>query len=198
MEHKIVVEFVHMERTIGIFCSANELEEKYTKPALEFARLMAKNGYNLVWGGTDQGLMNLVASEVQNNGGKIIGVSVEHLKHLARKNVDEMIITKSPGERKATYLKRSNAIIVLVGGIGTFDEVTDVLENKKHGLLDIPVVVLNTDNFYEGFRNQLQRMQDDGFLIKPFEEMIHFANTPQEAMDVINKSLGEPEPSSMA
>ncbi len=150
---------------------------------------MAQGGYSLVWGGTDQGLMNLVASEVQNNGGKIIGVSVEHLKHLARKNADEMIITKSPSERKATYLKRSKAIIVLVGGTGTFDEVTDVLENKRHDLLDIPVVVLNTDNFYEGFRNQLQRMQDEGFLTKPFEKMIHFADTPQEAMAIINKAF---------
>ena len=179
-----------MARTIGIFCSANDLEEKYTKPALEFARLMAQNGYSLVWGGSDTGLMNLVASEVQNNGGKIIGVSVEHLKHLARKNADEMIITKNLGERKSTYLSRSNAIIVLVGGIGTFDEVTDVLENKKHGLLDIPVVVLNTDNFYEGFKNQLQRMQDEGFLTKPYAQQIQFANTPQEAMAIINGAFG--------
>lgn len=103
------------ERTIGIFCSANELEDKYTKPALEFAQLVAQNGYSLVWGGTNQGLMSLVASEVQDAGGKIIGVSVEHLKHLARKNADEMIIAKSPGERKAVFLKRCDAIIVLVG-----------------------------------------------------------------------------------
>lgn len=176
------------------FCSANDLDEKYTKPALEFARLMAKSGYNLVWGGTNQGLMSLVATEVQNNGGKIIGVSVEHLKHLARKNADEMIVTKSPGERKATYLEKSDAIIVLVGGIGTFDEVTDVLENKKHVLLDIPVVVLNTDNFYGGFRNQLQRMRDESLLTKSFEEMIHFADTPQEAMAIINKAFERANP----
>lgn len=180
---------LNMERAIGIFCSANDLAPKYTKPALEFARLMAQNGYSLVWGGTDRGLMSLVASEVQNAGGKIIGVSVEHLKHMARKNADEMIITARPGERKAMYLKRSDAIIVLVGGTGTLDEVTDVLENKKHDLLDIPVVVLNTDNFYEGFKNQLQRMQDDGFLVKPVATQIQFANTPQEAMDLINSAL---------
>ena len=151
---------------------------------------MAKDGYTLVWGGTDRGLMSMVASEVQNAGGKIIGVSVEHLKDLARKNADEMIITKNPGERKAIYLKRSNAIIVLVGGIGTLDEMTDVLENKKHGLLDIPVVVLDTDNFYGSFRKQLQRMEEEGFLTKPLEELISFVKTPKEAMNVINAALG--------
>ncbi len=174
-------------RSIGVFCSARNLDEKYTKSALEFARLLVENGYNFVWGGSDQGLMNLMASEVQNGGGKIIGVSVEYLKHLARKNADEMTITKNPGERKATYLKKSDAIVVLVGGIGTFDEVTDVLENKKHGLWNKPVVVLNTDNFYDGFKNQLQRMQDEGLLTTPFEKHIHFANTPPEVMDYINK-----------
>lgn len=176
-----------IKRNVGVFCSASEVEEKYTGPALEFARLLVKNGYNFVWGGTDRGLMNLMASEVQNSGGKIIGISVKHLRHLVRKNADEMIITKNPGERKATYLKKSDAIVVLVGGIGTFDEVTDVLENKKHGFWDKPVVVLNTDNFYKGFKNQLQRMQDEGFLKAPFEKHIHFANTPREVINYLNK-----------
>ncbi len=179
-----------MERTIGIFCSANDVDEKYTKPALEFARLMVQNGYDLVWGGTNTGLMSQLAAEVQNAGGKIIGVSVIHLEHKARPGANEMIIAKSPGERKAVFLQKASAIVVFVGGIGTFDEVTDALENKKHDLLKIPLVILNTNNFYDGFRNQLQTMEEDGFLTKPYKKMIQFASTPQETMDIINQELG--------
>ena len=175
------------KRNIGIFCSSNNIEEKYTKPALELSRLIAKKGFNLIWGGTDTGLMNLIATEVQSSGGKIIGVSVEHLKHLARENADEMIITKSPGERKATYLQKADAIIALVGGIGTLDEITDVLENKKHGLWNKPMAILNTDNFYSGFKKQLQKMQTEGFLPRPLKEFIFFAKTPKEAMDFIQR-----------
>src|SRR5438132_1713704 len=103
---------------IAVFCSANELEEKYIKAAQEFAKLLALNKYNLVWGGSDTGLMKVMASGVQMNGGKIVGVSMELLRNKVRIGADEMIIAKDLGERKATILKRSDAIVVLVGGIG--------------------------------------------------------------------------------
>ena len=174
---------------IAVFCSANDLEEKYVKPAKEFARLVVKHNFDLIWGGSDKGLMKAIASEVQEGGGKIIGISMELLKEAARKDADEMIIAKDLRERKATMLKRADAIAVLVGGIGTLDEITEILELKKHGLHNKPIVILNTENFYEGLKVQLQKMKDDGFLTKPLPELIYFANTPQKAIDYINDSL---------
>lgn len=168
---------------IAVFCSANELADKYTQPAKEFSRSLVKNGYHLIWGGSDRGLMKVIASEVQQAGGKIIGISVELLKHAARKDADEMIITKDLGERKKTMLKRADAIVVLVGGIGTLDEITEILEFKKHGLHSKPIVILNTENFYEGLKVQLQKMKDDGFIKRPLDQLIFFADSPQEAID---------------
>ena len=174
---------------IAVFCSANELEEKYTGPAKEFAKLLAKNKYNLVWGGTDKGLMKVMASGVSEGGGKIVGISMDLLKNLARKDADEMIIAKDLGERKATILKRSDAIVVLVGGIGTLDEITEILELKKHKIHNKPIVILNTENFYEGLKVQLQKLRDDGFLIRPLDELIYFANQPEEVIEYLNRSL---------
>lgn len=174
---------------IGVFCSANDLEEKYTKPAQEFATLMAKYGYDLVWGGSDRGLMKTIASTVQEGGGKLVGVTIEVFQQASRKNADEMILSTSLGERKATILARSDAIVVLVGEIGTLDELGEMLELKKEGKHTKPIVVLNTDNFYEGIKVQLQKMKDDGFITKPLEEYIYFAETPLEAIEYINKSL---------
>ncbi len=174
---------------ILIFCSANELEDKYSNPAKQFAKLLPQNGYDLVWGGSDRGLMKEVASAVQEVGGKIIGITFDFLKEHARKNADEMIIAKDLAERKATMLARADAVVVLVGGIGTLDEITEVLEFKKHGIHNKPIVILNTENFYSGFQQQLQAMKDNGFIQKPLEDLIYFTVDPQKAIAYINEKL---------
>lgn len=176
-------------KSIAVFCSASNVAEKYTRPAEKFSRLLAEHGYNLVWGGTDKGLMSIIASAVQDNGGKLIGVSVSHLKDAVRKNADEMTVTKTLGERKALMLAKSDAIVMLVGGIGTLDEITEMIELKKHNLHDKPIVILNTDNFYEGLKVQLQKMKDDGFISRPLDELIYFADHPQEAIEYINQHI---------
>ncbi len=175
---------------IAIFCSANELADKYVQPAREVSRLIAEKGYHLVWGGTDRGLMREVAEGVQSGGGKLVGVSLEVYKDFARKNADEMIITKTLGERKATMLLRSDAILVLVGGIGTLDELTEVIELKKQGHHHKPIIVLNTDNFYEGLKVQLQKMKDDGFILEALDEWVYFADHPEEAVAYLQGQLG--------
>ncbi len=174
---------------ICIFCSANDLDERYTAPAQELATLMAQNGYHLVWGGSDKGLMKIIADGVKAGGGRLVGISMKLLKSSVKKDADEIIIAKDLGERKATMLKRSDAIAVLVGGIGTLDEITEVLELKKHGIHKKPIVILNTDNFYEGLKIQLQKMKDDGFINKALEDLIFFVDKPQEAIDYINEKL---------
>src|SRR5260221_3385110 len=105
-------------KNILVFCSANDLEEKYVTPAGKFAELLPKNGYNLVYGGSDKGIMKLLASTVQEGGGKIIGVSMEILKHKARVGADEMIIAKDLSERQRIMLERCDAVVALPGGIG--------------------------------------------------------------------------------
>jgi len=98
-----------------------------------------------------------------------------------------MIITKDISARKSLLFKRSNAIILLVGGIGSLDEITELLELKKHNFHNHPVVVLNTDNFYQGLKTQFKRMEKDGFLTKKVEEFLYFTDTPKQAIDYINK-----------
>ncbi len=181
--------FVKAMKNICIFCSANELPEKYTKPAEEFVKIMVKQGDNMVWGGTDQGLMKRIADQAQMLGGKIIGISVEFLHDKARKNADEMIVTKDLSDRKALMLQRSDAFVIMVGGVGTLDEITEVIELKKHGAHHKPIVVLNTDNFYAGLKEQLHTMEREGFLTGALDELLYFADTPWQALEYINKSV---------
>lgn len=172
---------------ICVFCSASDLEEKYTRPALEFAELLGDAGHNLVWGGSNVGLMRDIATGVQNAGGKLIGVSMELLKNTARPDADEMIVTKDLAERKAVMIDRSDAIVALVGGTGTLDELTDAFEMRRHGFNNKPIIVLNTLGFYDGLRQQLSHMKSEHFLdrMRPLEELITFVNEPQEILDIL-------------
>jgi hypothetical protein len=86
-------------------------------------------------------------------------------------------------------LKRASAIILLVGGVGSLDEVTEMLEHKKHNIHNKPIVVLNTDNFYRGLKIQFQRMKKDRFLTKELNELIYFADDPKSAINYISKYL---------
>jgi uncharacterized protein (TIGR00730 family) len=175
---------------ICVFCSAADLDERYTTPAAEFAELIGKGGHTLVWGGSDVGLMKLMADGVQGHGGRLVGVSVEFLAAKARNNADEMVIATDLAARKAELLARADAIVVMVGGTGTLDEATEILELKKHRLHAKPVVVLNTAGFYDGLKEQFRRMEDEGFLPVPLTELVLFAEDGVSALAYIEEFAG--------
>jgi uncharacterized protein (TIGR00730 family) len=170
---------------ICVFLSAAELSERYTGPAREFGRLIGKGGHTLVWGGSDAGLMKVVADGAQEAGARLVGISVEFLHDLARPNADEMVIARDLAHRKAELLLRADAIVIMVGGTGTLDEATEILELKKHGLHSKPVVLLNSAGFYDGLQQQLRRMDAEGFLPLPLSELVHFAEDGEAAMSYL-------------
>jgi uncharacterized protein (TIGR00730 family) len=167
---------------ICVFLSAADLDERYTRPAREFAEAIGKGGHTLVWGGSNTGLMKVVADGVQETGGRLVGISVEFLRDFARKDADEMVIAKDLSERKALLLAGSDAVVVMVGGLGTLDEATEILELRKHGHHEKPVVLLNTAGFYDGLMIQLRRMEDEGFLPVPVAELVHFTDEGADAL----------------
>jgi uncharacterized protein (TIGR00730 family) len=167
---------------ICVFLSAADLDERYTRPAREFAELLGKGGHTLVWGGSDVGLMKVVADGVQAAGGRLVGVSVTFLAASARPGADEMVIAGDLAERKRLLLEKADAVVVMVGGTGTLDEATEILELKKHGHTGKPVVLLNTAGFYDGLKTQFRRMEDEGFLPVPLTDLVFFAEEPVGAL----------------
>ncbi|MBY8881614.1 TIGR00730 family Rossman fold protein [Actinacidiphila acidipaludis] len=174
---------------IGVFLSAADLGEQYTVPAKEFGRLIGEGGHSLVWGGSESGLMKVVADAVQASGGRLVGVSVEFLQGVARTDADEMIVARDLAHRKAELLLRSDAIVVMVGGTGTLDEATEILELKKHGMHTKPVVVLNSAGFYDGLEQQFRRMESEGFLPLPLADLVHFADDGAAALAYLQEQV---------
>ncbi|MFF3055251.1 TIGR00730 family Rossman fold protein [Streptomyces sp. NPDC057909] len=175
---------------ICVFLSAADLGEHYTRPARELAELLGKGGHTLVWGGSDTGLMKVVADGVRETGGRLVGVSVTFLREWARQDADEMVFADDLAERKALLLARADAVVVMAGGLGTLDEVTEILELKKHGLHDKPVVLLNTAGFYDGLTLQLRRMEEEGFLPVPLDELFFPADAAADAFAYLEESVG--------
>lgn len=175
---------------ICVFLSAAELDERYTLPAREFAELLGRGGHTLVWGGSESGLMKVVADGAQAAGGRLVGVSVDFLAAKARKNADDMVIARDLAERKALLLAKADAVAILVGGTGTLDEATEILELKKHGKTTKPVVILNTAGFYDGLEEQFRRMEDEGFLPVPLTDLVFFAEEPDAALAYLEENAG--------
>jgi uncharacterized protein (TIGR00730 family) len=191
---------------ICVFCSSNDLAKKYTGPAKELAKLLAEAGHTMIYGGSDYGLMKIMADGMQQGGGKIVGVTIPIYHPHARKNADEMVLTKTLGERKAAILERSDAIVVLIGGLGTLDELTEFLELKKQDHHNKPIIILDTDGFYEGLRMQLERMAKENFLsmgenthlsAKTLEQFVQFVDTPAEVMALLGPASSPSKQPSM-
>ena len=175
---------------ICVFLSAADLDDRYTRPAREFAELLGKGGHTLVWGGSDVGLMKVVADGVQEAGGRLVGVSVDFLADRARPGADELVVARDLAERKALLLAKADAVVVMVGGTGTLDEATEILELKKHGKTEKPVVLLNTAGFYDGLKEQFRRMDAEGFLPRPLTDLVFFAEEPVGALAYLEESVG--------
>lgn len=174
---------------ICIFASAsNNIDEKYHKDAIELGKLIAKNNYNVVYGGSNLGLMGKVTNSAKSKGSKIIGVMPEKLYNLGIHpgDCDKLIITKGMRERKAKMDELSDAVITLAGGFGTLEEISEMLTQKQLGYNNKPIVFLNTLNFYDELISFFYRLIGEKFAQSESTNIYYVAKTPSDAINYIN------------
>ncbi len=167
---------------ICVFLSAYDESGTHAKVVTQLGAMIGKAHHTLVFGGSNRGLMRVLADSVERAGGNIIALSAEIYRAEVRHGISETIIAKTVSERKVLLLDRSDAFIILPGGLGTLDELTEIMESKKVYLHDKPIIIVNLDGFYDGFKVQLERMHGGGFIPRPLDELVRFVNTAQEAM----------------
>jgi len=177
----LTCELMTMKR-ITVFCSTKEVDEVYIQAARELGKLIGDKGWMLVWGGQDTGLMKTISDSVRDNGGKLVSIvrPVEFRSGPVKKDVDEEIVVNSVSEHKQHLRDDTDAIVVLAGGIGTIDEVTEILELKKHNQYTKPIIIVNTNGFYDGLKMQLEWMKEEGFVPCKLEDLVVFVDEVKE------------------
>ncbi len=123
-------------------------------------------GFTLVYGGSSLGMMGLLASTVQKNGGKVIGVMARQLleKEKPLETLDEFLIVDSMQERKKLLQQKADMFLVMPGGIGTLEEVFETWNAIKIGIFDKPIGFLNVNGYFDGLFAFINTCEKNGFL----------------------------------
>jgi uncharacterized protein (TIGR00730 family) len=153
--------------SLCVYCGANFGGKSiYREYAEKLGEIMAYKGITLVYGGAKIGLMGAVADAVMKNGGKVIGVipygivemEVEH------EGLTELHIVSDMHQRKAKMASLADGIIALPGGIGTFDELCEMMTWNQLGFEHKPIGLMNINNYFNQFLNMLDHAIDEGFM----------------------------------
>ncbi|MCL6675030.1 TIGR00730 family Rossman fold protein [Streptomyces sp. NPDC101209] len=178
---------------VAVFCGARPgVQSLYTDFAREFGRMIARRGLDLVYGAGGVGVMGAVASGVLDGGGSVTGVIPRtlHERERADKAPGEVFVVRSMHERKALMYRLSSAFAVLPGGIGTLDELMEVMTWNQLSLMEKPIVVVNHNGFFTPMLAMLDHLVAEGFLHEHERRLVQVAGTPEEALC----RLGFPEP----
>ncbi len=167
--------------------SGRELEESYYAAAELLGSLIAQQGHTLVFGGGREGLMGAAARGAHKYGGDIIGIVPKFFDEpgIIYEHCTELIFTETVRERKQLMEERSEACVVLPGGIGTLEEFFEMLTLKQLGRSDRAIVVLNTNNYYDPMQHMLEDTARQRFMSRGCLELYGLADTPDKALDYI-------------
>ena len=177
-----------MIKTVCVFASSsNYLGEIYYEDAKELGRLIAQNGYDLVYGGSNLGLMWACAEQAKMCGSKLIGIMPEKLQDMGvfTEGCDEFYVTKGMRERKAKLDSISDAVIALPGGFGTLEEVSEMIVQKQLGYNKKPIVILNTNGFYDRLVEFFDDVIEQKFANKNMKFIYYIAYTPEDAIEYL-------------
>jgi hypothetical protein len=161
-------------KSVCVFCgSRNGGSAAYKDGARAFGTALAQEGWRLVYGAGDVGLMGAVATAAQTAGGQTFGVIPVHLmdREVGKRDLSQFIITENMHERKKVMFMNCDAIVVLPGGAGSLDEFFEVLTWRQLGLHAKPIILLNTEGYWDKLIQLMDHIIDQGFAdasLKPF------------------------------
>jgi uncharacterized protein (TIGR00730 family) len=154
-------------RSVCAFCASSDgVNPIYLEAAKALGQTVAKRGWQLVYGGADVGLMGAMADAALAAGGSVTGVIPRALvdREFAHRGLTELIETGSMHERKAEMERRADAFLVLPGGLGTLDEMCEMLTWSLLGIHQKPIVLVNTAGYWDAFLGMLDAAVNAGFL----------------------------------
>ncbi|MBO6077897.1 MAG: TIGR00730 family Rossman fold protein [Bacteroidaceae bacterium] len=179
-----------MERnTIVVYgASSADAEQVFVDDAYRLGGLIAKAGKRLVSGAGSTGLMAAVENGALDAGGVSIGIIPQFMvdNGWLHEGLTETIVTPSMHERKHKMADMADAVIALPGGTGTFEELFEIITWKMLGLFVKPIVILNTDRYYDPILQMLERTAERHFMKPVFKKLWAVADTPDEAIALVD------------
>ena len=153
-------------KSVCVYCgSRSGAKPAYFDAAAQTGRMLARNGWRLVYGAGDVGLMGAVARSAQEAGGDTFGVIPQHLmeREVGKRDLTRFIVTENMHERKKVMFMNSHATIVLPGGAGSLDEFFEVLTWAQLGLHTKKIVLVDTDGYWQPLLALIDHVVAEGF-----------------------------------
>lgn len=174
-----------MKRVCVFLGSSIGKNGRYVEAAVNLGRELAQRSITAVYGGTDVGLMAVLADSALNAGGEVVGVIPKKLvdKEIAHKGLTELIVVESMHERKAKMADLADGFVAMPGGLGTLEEIAEIATWAQLGIHHKPCGLLNIDSYYNYLNKFLDHTVKEGFLRKEFREMLMIADSPAALLD---------------
>lgn len=175
-------------QSVAVFCGSRTGNNLlFSQHAAELGRLLALLKIKLVYGGGKKGLMGIIADAVMQNEGSVMGVIPKILVDWEHQHegLTELAVVTDMHSRKKLMYDMCDAAIVLAGGIGTMDELFEMLTWNQLKIHDKKIYFLNSGGFYNYLIQHLKQMEREGFLYEPWENRVTFCSTPIEIFNGI-------------
>ena len=179
-----------MTQSICVFCgSAPGARPSYSRAAQDLGRELAQAGITLVYGGGRLGLMGIVADAVLANGGRVIGVIPRMLieRELAHPGLTRQHVVTTMHERKTLMAELSDGFLGLPGGMGTFDELVEIVTWAQLGLHAKPVVLANIEDYFRPLYAMLDFAVQEGFVTPVSRARWRNAESVEQVMQILSK-----------
>jgi hypothetical protein len=179
-------------RRLCVYCgSSDAVDRQYREAASELGAGLAAAGIGLVYGGGRVGLMGILADTALAAGGEVVGIIPTWLRdaELAHTGVTELLVVESMHERKRLMAEKADAFAVLPGGIGTLDEMFEIVSWKQLGLHGKPVLLADIGGYWAPLRALLDRIIQEGFARPETRELVRVVPTIAALLDLLERNL---------
>lgn len=176
---------------ICVFCaSSTAISEKYFEAAHLLGEQIVAQGYGLVCGAGAMGLMAAVSDAVLENNGKVIGVIPRFMcdENWHHKTLSELIITSSMHERKEKMAQLASAVVAMPGGVGTLEELLEIITWKQLGIFNKPIVVLNTNGYFDPLLAMFDKAVDENFMRELHRDLWTVVDKPEMVVPAIKNA----------
>ena len=172
-------------RRVCVNCGSNPgIGNIYMEAARNLGRTLVNHGLELIYGGSDVGLMGELANTVMQAGGYVVGVIPRSFAHkVSHRRLTELHVVSTMHERKQMMFNLSDVFIALPGGYGTLEEITEILTWAQLGLHKKPCGILNVSGFFDPLLEFLDRATEQGFIRREHREMLFVSDEPEELLD---------------